>query len=117
MLCSIQPSPHDFLASNKHNKMAGYKYEYSFLREIPDSLNCILCLDVAKEAYQHEDCGKLFCKSCYRKINTSSCPNCKGSEGEYLADKLSELPDIDVIVALNLCTLSFPSQVIRIFQS
>jgi len=69
--------------------MAGYKYEYSFLSEIPDSLLCLVCLDVAKEAYQHEECGRVFCKSCYDRFTDTRCPNCKISSGAYFADKLS----------------------------
>ena len=82
---------HMTISSHKHNKMAGYKHEYNFLREFPDSLNCILCLEVAKEAHQHESCRNLFCKSCYKKLNSSSCPTCRKSGGEYFADKLSHL--------------------------
>ena len=36
--------------------------EYKFIREPDDALKCAICLEVARDPHQHEECGKLFCK-------------------------------------------------------
>ena len=32
--------------------------------EPDDELKCVICLEVAREPFQHEECGKLLCKEC-----------------------------------------------------
>ncbi len=71
--------------------MAGHKYEYKLLHEIHDSLLCVICHELVKEAHQHGSCGKIFCKVCIQGLVNKSCPNCRGDDAEYFADKLSEL--------------------------
>ena len=71
--------------------MAGYKYNYCFISEIDDSLNCVICLEVAKEAKKHESCGKLYCKHCLEKVINDCCPYCSEDNPVYFPDKLSKL--------------------------
>ena len=41
--------------------------EYKFVSEPADVLKCAVCLEVAREPHQHEECGKLFCKECMHR--------------------------------------------------
>ncbi len=56
-------------------------YDLNWLEEPPDDLKCLICLEVAKDPYQHGGslCGKVFCNGCiteYQKHKTT-CPNCR----------------------------------------
>ncbi len=56
-------------------------YDLNWLEEPPDDLKCLICLEVAKDPYQHGSslCGKVFCNGCiteYQKHKTT-CPNCR----------------------------------------
>ncbi len=74
--------------------MAGYKYRYSFVDEPDTSLICAICLDVAKDPKQHEDCGKIFCSFCidsnHKENSSGTCPCCRGEKPNYFLDKISE---------------------------
>ncbi len=64
--------------------------EYNFVTEPSDSLKCSVCLDVAKDPKQHEDCGKLFCTDCIQKNGDGPCPNCRAENPQYFKDMKSE---------------------------
>ena len=66
-------------------------YRYNYVTEPEDELKCLICLDVAKDPLQHEECGKLFCKECLGKYGKKKpCPNCKTKDSKYYKDKKSE---------------------------
>ena len=64
--------------------------DYIFIREPDDDLKCLICLEVAKDPLQHEECGKLFCKECSEKLgHDEPCPNCR-RVGRYYVDHRSK---------------------------
>ena len=66
-------------------------YNYNYVTEPDDELKCLICLDVARDPLQHEECGKLFCRECLEKHGKKKpCPNCKTKDSKYYQDKKSE---------------------------
>ena len=70
--------------------MTTKKFNCVFVVEPSDSFKCLICLDVAREAKQHEVCGKLFCKECIEKNLGQPCPNCRAPNPKYFSDKKSK---------------------------
>ncbi len=62
-----------------------------FVSEPESSLKCSICYEVAIEAKQEEECGKLFCNECIESWKEKSCPTCRTSTPKYFNDKKSEL--------------------------
>ena len=55
-------------------------YEYEFVDVPADDDHCAICLLPARDPQQTKcECAKLYCKSCYDKLKTSSetCPTCR----------------------------------------
>ena len=55
-------------------------YEYEFVDVPHDDDHCAICLLPARDPQQTKcECAKLYCKSCYDKLKTSSetCPTCR----------------------------------------
>ena len=48
------------MASNNVSK-------YNFIEEPDSAIECVICLDVAEDPRQHEECGRLLCKECLEK--------------------------------------------------
>ena len=66
--------------------------DYKFVTELDDELKCLICLGVARDPFQHEACGKLFCKECLEKFDKyKPCPNCRDTKSSYYVDKKSKL--------------------------
>ena len=51
------------MASNSTDSVS----KYNFIAEPDSSLQCVICLDVAEDPRQHEECGRLLCKECLEK--------------------------------------------------
>lgn len=67
------------------------KTQFKFASEPDDSLKCLICLEVAKNPWQHGKCGRLFCKECLDKIGAyQPCPNCRMEHPQYFEDNKSE---------------------------
>ena len=65
------------MASNNVSK-------YNFIEEPDSALECVICLDVADDPRQHEECGRLLCKECLEKYGRDkSCPK---EQPQYLKD-------------------------------
>ena len=65
--------------------------EYKFVRELADVLKCGICLGVARDPHQHEECGKLFCKECIDKFGRDKCcPHCRTRGSQYFRDNKSK---------------------------
>ncbi len=78
------------MASPATNSTAGY--EYNFITEPNDDLKCLICHEVASDAWQHAKCGKLFCEKCIEKYGMGkSCPYCRMEQPLYFEDNRSEL--------------------------
>ena len=76
-------SPIGFMASGGVRK-------YRFITEPDSALQCVICLDVAEDPRQHEDCGRLFCKECFEKYGRDKpCPNCRKEKPQYFVDNKS----------------------------
>ena len=72
-------------------KMAPSGYDCNFLSEPDDALRCLICLAVARDPRQHEECGKLFCSECIEKYGTDKpCPNCNKTGRQFYKDQRSE---------------------------
>ena len=54
-------------------------YDFDFIEEPPEELNCSVCLLVLRDPHLTSCCGNHFCESCAEKIKegTSPCPLCK----------------------------------------
>ena len=66
------------------------KLEYQLISEPDDELKCVICLAVAREPFQHEECGKLICKECLEEYGRHQpCPHCR-SGSQYYKDNKSE---------------------------
>ena len=64
---------------------------YQFTSEPDDDLKCVICLEVARDPLQHEECGKLFCKKCIEKYGRDKpCPNCRMRGSHYYRDNKSK---------------------------
>ena len=70
-------------------KMASRILVYKFVSEPDDSLKCSICLEVAVDPKQEEECGKLFCSECIRKNGNKPCPTCRTVSPKYFSDKKS----------------------------
>ena len=65
--------------------------KYSFVRDPENDLKCAICLEVAKDPHQHEECGKLFCKECIDKYGRyKPCPHCRTQGSQYFRDNRSK---------------------------
>ena len=64
--------------------------KYKLLSPAIDALQCPVCLDVASDPWQHNQCGKVFCRECVEKHGKKKpCPNCRGKQ-PYFEDRKSE---------------------------
>ena len=62
--------------------------EYKFVGEPADVLKRAICLEVARDPHQHEECGKLFCKECIDKHGRDKpCPHCRTQWSQYFRSK------------------------------
>lgn len=76
------------MASSSYSEII---FEYNYISEPDPGLQCPICLDVAKDPLQHEECGKLFCKECMEKHgNDKPCPHCKTEGSMFYQDKKSK---------------------------
>ena len=64
---------------------------YNFLSRPDDGLLCSICLELASQPKQCEDCGKLFCSVCIEKNGRKPCPNCRIDNPKYFRDTKSRL--------------------------
>lgn len=62
-----------------------------FVTEPDESLKCLICLEVAKDPWQHDKCGRLFCRRCLDKHGRSKpCPTCRMKRALYFEDSRSK---------------------------
>ena len=61
---------------------------YKFIHPPSDVLGCVICLDeVASDPWQHDKCGKLFCKKCLKEYGGKKpCPHCRKDQPRYFED-------------------------------
>ena len=65
---------------------------YNFVSEPDDTLKCLVCLEVARDPWQHGKCGRLFCEQCLDQYGKGQpCPNCRMKKPMYLEDTKSKL--------------------------
>ena len=70
---------------------SGNTKSYHFISEQPDDcLLCAICLELASQPNQCEDCGKLFCSECIEKNGRKPCPNCRTDNPKYFKDVRSK---------------------------
>ena len=75
--------------ATSEGRTSGQKYK--FISEPDDDLKCLICLEVAMDPMQHEECGKLFCKDCLESHGrTNPCPNCRTKDSQYYKDNRSK---------------------------
>ena len=66
-------------------------YECNFVSEPDDALTCQICLEVARDPWQHGECGRLFCQNCLNEHGKKRpCPNCRTEQPKYLKDVKSK---------------------------
>ena len=69
----------------------GKTKSYNFISEPDACLLCSICLELASQPKQCEDCGKLFCSECIEKNGRKPCPNCRTDDPKYFRDARSKL--------------------------
>ena len=64
-------------------------YDFDFIEDPPEELNCSVCLLVLRDPHLTSCCGNHFCQSCIEKIKegTSPCPLCKESSFSTFLNK------------------------------
>ena len=63
-----------------------------FLAEPDDELKCLICLGVARDPLQHEECGRLFYKACIEEHGKHKpCPNCRDTKSSYYINKRGKI--------------------------
>lgn len=66
-------------------------FTYQFVNEPGDGFKCLICLEVAKEPWQHSKCGRLFCKACLELYGKDKpCPLCMTKQTQYFEDTKSK---------------------------
>ena len=81
--------------------------EFKFLTEPDADLLCVICLGVAREPLQHEECGKLFCRECLeRHGRRKPCPHCQ-SERRFFKDNKSKFREYKDI-CVRTCSFFLP---------
>ena len=70
--------------------MASKLAMYNFISEPDACLLCSICLELASQPKQCEDCGKLFCSECIEKNGKKPCPNCRTVNPKYFKDVKSK---------------------------
>ena len=74
--------------SNLFSNMASKVF--SFISKPDASLLCSICLGLASQPKQCEECGKLFCSECIEKKGKKPCPNCRTDSLRYFKDVRSK---------------------------
>ena len=64
---------------------------YNFITEPDPNLFCVICLELASQPKQCEDCGKLFCSECIKQYGRNPCPNCRVKKPKFFKDVRSKL--------------------------
>ena len=65
---------------------------YQYVGEPGRGLECVICLEVAEDPWQHGQCGRLLCKECLDKLGKDTpCPNCREENPQFFQDNKSEL--------------------------
>jgi hypothetical protein len=68
-----------------------YRNKFSFIAEPESDLQCVICLEVATDPWQHNKCGRLLCRECLKKYGRDKpCPNCRGEQPQYFDDNRSK---------------------------
>ena len=58
--------------------------DYHFITEPEDDLNCLICVKVASNPWQHDGCGKLVCRKCIEQYGVDKpCPFCEDDNPRY----------------------------------
>jgi hypothetical protein len=64
---------------------------YQYVTEPGSGLECVICLEVAEEPWQHGLCGRLLCKKCLDTLGEDKpCPNCREDNPKYFQDNKSK---------------------------
>ena len=105
---SLDKSTPSHLSAN-HNMASNFN-TYCFISEPDASLICSICMELASQPKQCEDCGNLFCRECIEKNGRNPCPTCRTVNPKYFKDvrskkcfvlvfvqnEMSELPKISL---------------------
>ena len=65
--------------------------DYQYVSEPGSGLECVICLEVAENPWQHNECGRLLCEKCLDKHGKDKpCPNCRLAYPQYFKDNKSK---------------------------
>ena len=73
-----------------NSQMSSNRKSYSFIGKPDANFFCAICLDLACQPKQCENCGKLFCTKCINKNGRKPCPNCRIDDPKYFRDTKSK---------------------------
>ena len=77
---------------------------YQYVAEPGSGLQCVICLEVAEDPWQHGQCGRLLCSECLRRYGEDKpCPNCRRESPQYFEDNKSEYTLFISMYSLMVC--------------
>ncbi len=63
-----------------------------------DVLKCLICFELCEDPWQHEKCGRLFCRKCVEDYGREKpCPNCREKRPKYFEDNRSKLCGLYIV--------------------
>ena len=77
------------VASRRRSADRDGGYDYEFVSNPPDELNCSICLSVLRDPNLTSCCGNHFCQSCISRIKNkrNPCPLCQEQDFTVMLDK------------------------------
>ena len=65
------------------------KDELSFVKEVPEDIECPVCLNILTDPHQVTCCGHNFCEGCIERVKAGdgACPMCKEKKYQSFVDK------------------------------
>ena len=58
-------------------------------KSLNDQFSCIICIEIAKNAFETSCCHQIFCEECKNKLKpNSSCPFCRAPSVQFLVSHL-----------------------------
>ena len=96
---------------------SGGVYKYNYTVEPSSALQCLICLDIAEDPWQHNKCGRLLCKECLEKYGRDKpCPNCRKEQPQYFDDNKSK-SCIQKMVAFRVLPRSYGEEGMQLVQT
>jgi hypothetical protein len=78
-------------SAGSESQEVDYRNRFSFRAEPDSGLQCVICLELPTDPWQHNKCGRLFCRECLKRYGRDKpCPNCRRNRPQYFDDNKSK---------------------------